>query len=229
MIRFVEWFIWLVILAALSVGGYTGYQIMSERRSSSTQDPQYTNSSMENWEDTSYKSDITPTRIPITLLGKENRYCPKVEEMTLPGNSDKIYNIMFAHNTEMEEDCLKKGPILLGGEDDSRLAVPGEPGLAVVSGHRDTQFEDMETVEKGDYVILNDQRTKRTFQVRRYRTIPKDEATVEPVTNTTKSLLWISTCYPFKFHGPAPYRRIYELEMVREESGVPWHNSNEDH
>ncbi|WP_187820439.1 sortase domain-containing protein [Pasteuria penetrans] len=223
MARFVERLIWLIILGSLGVCGYLGYQWWSHIRDAGVDDPAYILHSMKNPEDTSPKPTILPKE-PVHKIGENSEKCSKVMELIFPNRSDKIFNVRLTQTAAREDSCLKKGPIMVTRS--STLKYPGEPGLSFIAAHRDTSFIFLKEKDLriGDYAILVDKKgTKRIYQIRRIRTIPKEKATLKPI-ESKYSILWISTCFPFSFHGPAPYRRIFELDLVREEKGIKWHN-----
>ncbi|WP_149453109.1 sortase domain-containing protein [Pasteuria penetrans] len=222
MARFIEWLIWLIILGAVGVGGYFGYELLSEMQSAGTDDVSYTDRMMENSQDTSRKETITP-KAKVKTVGKESKGCPKVGELMFPNTSSKIYNIVFSRDFSTDKACLKRGPILTGRKA-LPLVSPGEPGLSVISGHRDTHFKDLQKFGVGQYAVFNDQETKFIYQVRRMKTVVAGKGDTIPSIRSKNTILWISTCFPFSFHGPAPYRRIFELDLIREEKGIKWHN-----
>ncbi|WP_149453105.1 sortase [Pasteuria penetrans] len=217
---------------SLGVCGYYVYRMWSERENipqssdikpydnGTTQDPQ--NGTPDN------KANIPTINVPTmergekaVRVGKATQNCPKVAELTLPGKSKKIYNLLLAQHQSIENTCLHNGPIV--GTRSSKFVLPGKPGLSFISGHRDTQFRDLKNVEKGDYAIFDDGTKKLTYQVHNYRTVRKEAAILRPI-KSEQSVLWITTCYPFYYRGDAPYRRIFELNLVREEESAKGNN-----
>ena len=95
-------------------------------------------------------------------------------------------------------------------------SLPGEPGVSVLGGHRDTHFGLLQSVERGDRILVQD-RSKRWFSyeivkmqvedVRQspYLSLPVDE-----------NLLVLVTCYPFDAVQPGGPLR-YVVYAVREE------------
>ena len=83
---------------------------------------------------------------------------------------------------------------------------PGEPGNAVLAGHRDTFFRPLRGVRIGDEVVMRLPEGDIVFDV-------TDTALVEPdavwvMNDTASSVLTLVTCYPFDYVGPAPLRFV---------------------
>ena len=91
-------------------------------------------------------------------------------------------------------------------------AVPGTPGTAVVTGHRDTHFRFLERVQAGDEIIVAvPGRPEARFHVRRTMVIDARAAKVHAA-NDAASLVLL-TCYPFdaiRAGGPLRYAVVAE-------------------
>ncbi len=80
-------------------------------------------------------------------------------------------------------------------------AVPGEPGTAIVTGHRDTHFRFLEHVKPGDEVLLEvPGRPPSRFRVRQVSVV--DSRTAVIASAAPSAGLVLLTCYPF--HALAP-------------------------
>lgn len=105
------------------------------------------------------------------------------------------------------EDDLKKG---VGHYKNSVL--PGENDNAILSGHRDTVFRNLDKLEKGDQLIVTTNNHTFKYQIQKIRIVDKDDKTV--IVPKPRATLTLTTCYPFQFIGPAPKRYIIEAFLV---------------
>ena len=89
---------------------------------------------------------------------------------------------------------------------------PGQPGNAVITGHRDTFFRHLHELNKGDIVTV--QRAGQTYE---YEVIgkkivnPEDLSVLQP---STEERLTLITCYPTYYIGPAPDRLVVFTRLV---------------
>ncbi|OGL00046.1 MAG: sortase, marine proteobacterial type [Candidatus Rokubacteria bacterium RIFCSPHIGHO2_12_FULL_73_22] len=90
--------------------------------------------------------------------------------------------------------------------------VPGTPGTAIVSGHRDTHFGVLRRVRIGDEVVLEvPHRAPARFRVRELRVVDARTAVVARAAGTPGLVLL--TCYPFDAvvpGGPLRYAVVAE-------------------
>ena len=104
---------------------------------------------------------------------------------------------------------LAFGPAHLGVS-----SIPGSPGNAIISGHRDTHFRFLGDLELGDEltVTVRDGRTL-TYRVTDLAIAHVDDVSIELVTPRRKMIL--VTCYPFEAIDPGtPYRYIVSTVLV---------------
>ncbi len=94
----------------------------------------------------------------------------------------------------------------------SGTALPGQPGNAGISGHRDTFFRPLRNIEPNDVISLTTMRGEYRYRVVSTKVVdPADVDVLDPSENETLTLV---TCYPFYFVGPAPKRFIVRAERV---------------
>lgn len=98
-------------------------------------------------------------------------------------------------------------------------ATPGEPGNAVITGHRDTFFRHIYELNKGDDIMI-----RRNGQVFRYevtgkRIVMPDDVGV--LKQTDDPQLTLITCYPTYYIGPAPKRLVVFSKLVASGSEAP--------
>lgn len=85
-------------------------------------------------------------------------------------------------------------------------ALPGEPGNAVISAHRDSFFRPLKDVNLGDRLELQTTQGTRNYVVSEiFITDPLDVSVLDP---TDTPALTLITCYPFYYVGFAPDRYI---------------------
>ncbi len=75
-------------------------------------------------------------------------------------------------------------------------APPGENGMSLIGGHRDTHFRFLEHIEDGDVIeVERADGGVQHYRVAEARVLDKDDVHL-PVA-TTEPILVLSTCYPF--------------------------------
>ena len=106
-------------------------------------------------------------------------------------------------------------------------AMPGEPGNAVITGHRDTFFRNIYELKRGDEIIV-----RRSGQVFKYQVTgkkivePEDISVLKP---TVEPQLTLITCCPTYYIGPAPKRLVIFSKLMQptsEMQGGADHASN---
>jgi sortase A len=95
--------------------------------------------------------------------------------------------------------------------------MPGEPGNAVITAHRDTFFRHIYELDKGDEIQVRRNGRLFTYQVTGKKVVPPQDLSV--IKQTTDSQLTLITCYPTYYIGPAPERLVVFSRLV--EDGHP--------
>lgn len=98
------------------------------------------------------------------------------------------------------DEELNVGPGHLPGS-----ALPGAPGNAVISAHRDRHFLSLGRLEVGDTVVTELGADRREWVVVSRRVVP---AGAPALFATTEPTLTLTTCWPIQFFGSAPDRLI---------------------
>jgi sortase A len=98
----------------------------------------------------------------------------------------------------------------------SSSATPGSPGMAIVTGHRDTHFQFLRLLKLGDVILV-----KRPGAGQyRYRVIARervDGRTANIVATWDETALVLITCYPFDAIIPGgPLRYVVTAELITE-------------
>ncbi len=91
-------------------------------------------------------------------------------------------------------------------------ALPGQPGNAAISAHRDTFFRPLRNIRKNDIITVTTPLGEYSYRVVSTRIVsPLDVAVLDPGPGESLTLV---TCYPFYFIGSAPERFIVRAERV---------------
>lgn len=98
------------------------------------------------------------------------------------------------------EDQLNAGPGHMPGS-----ALPGDPGNAVISAHRDRHFHALDHVAVGDTIITTTDRGRVTWVVVGRHIVPSD---ARALFDTHDATLTLTTCWPVRYLGPAPDRLL---------------------
>jgi LPXTG-site transpeptidase (sortase) family protein len=101
---------------------------------------------------------------------------------------------------------LRAGPGHMTGS-----AIPGEPGNAVISAHRDRHFSSLGRLVVGDTILTESDAGDVAWTVTRIRVVDA-EARVLRATRTRT--LTLTTCWPIRWFGSAPDRLIVEARPV---------------
>lgn len=98
-------------------------------------------------------------------------------------------------------------------------ATPGEPGNAVISGHRDTFFRHIYELTKGDEIQIRREGKIFRYEVTGKKIVMPDDVSV--LNQTTDPQLTLITCYPTYYIGPAPKRLVVFSKLVGSENDLP--------
>lgn len=91
-------------------------------------------------------------------------------------------------------------------------AVPGRPGNATLAGHRDTHFQALQRLRKGDEIVWIAGRNQQRFEVEWIRVVSPDS--VEVLDDPGYPVLTLVTCFPFRYVGRAPLRYVVRARSV---------------
>jgi sortase A len=108
---------------------------------------------------------------------------------------------------------LAKGPGHM-----TETAVPGEPGNAVITGHRDTFFRHIYELQNGDDILI-----RRSGQIYRFQVTGKKIVMPQDVYvlhQTPDAELTLITCYPTYYIGPAPKRLVVFSKLADTKADV---------
>lgn len=99
------------------------------------------------------------------------------------------------------------GPGLMRGP------APGDPGLAIISAHRDTHFRFLKNIQIGDVIIVTrDSGHTITFQITETRIVDANRSGLYQITDTAR--LALVTCWPFDALQQGSQRFVAIAETV---------------
>lgn len=93
-----------------------------------------------------------------------------------------------------------------------QTAMPGEPGNAVITGHRDTFFRHIYELQKGDEIDVRRNGQTYKYAVTGKRIVKPEDVSV--LKQTKDAQLTLITCYPTYYIGPAPERLVVFSKLV---------------
>lgn len=96
----------------------------------------------------------------------------------------------------------------------SASVLPGETGNAVIAGHRDTHFQFLQYMKKGELILLETtEGRKHLYQVTGIDVV--DSRRGRLVLDTESPMLSLVTCYPFDAHqAGGPLRYVVTATML---------------
>lgn len=111
--------------------------------------------------------------------------------------------------------------LIVDGADEDSLALAaghlkgtpeiGQPGNAVIAGHRDMAFRALRDIRIGDELRVESHKTYR-FIVSKTRIVSPDDLTVLQSHDTPE--ITLITCYPFSYFGSAPKRFVVQAQLL---------------
>ncbi len=105
------------------------------------------------------------------------------------------------------------GPSVLLRSPAHSAGCTGRQSLRVLSGHRDTHFRKLRSVEEGDAVELcESDGSLHCYRVAGIDIIPKGKLDDYFVGQNHPGWIALLTCYPFRYIGPAPERFVVWCE-----------------
>jgi LPXTG-site transpeptidase (sortase) family protein len=90
--------------------------------------------------------------------------------------------------------------------------LPGQPGNAALTGHRDTFFRPLRNIRANDIIVVTTLGAEYRYRVVGTQVVRPDNVRV--LAAGAGEILTLVTCYPFYFVGPAPARFVVSAERV---------------
>jgi sortase A len=98
-------------------------------------------------------------------------------------------------------------------------ALPGEPGNAVLSAHRETFFRNIAQLGAGDRILVERDGQTFTYVVEGFRIVKATDLSV--AAPTSDSRLTLVTCDPAHYPGVAPQRLVVVSKLLAPPTPVP--------
>lgn len=106
----------------------------------------------------------------------------------------------------VDDDALNTGPGHLPGS-----AIPGAPGNAIISAHRDRHFARLGEIRVGDTVVTESRMHRRRWVVVSKRVVL---ANAPALFRTSGPTLTLTTCWPIRYVGTAPERLLVSAKPI---------------
>lgn len=90
--------------------------------------------------------------------------------------------------------------------------TPDEKRHTVLSGHRDTVFSELGSLDEGDVLYLEYEEQRYEYEISKIWITDADDRTV--IVDKDTATLTLTTCYPFEFLGSAPDRYIIQSKLI---------------
>jgi LPXTG-site transpeptidase (sortase) family protein len=109
------------------------------------------------------------------------------------------------------DDELNAGPGHLPGS-----ALPGMPGNAVISAHRDRHFSHLDALQLGDTIRTETGQSRGTWVIVARRIVDRNSPALF---QSSEPVLTLTTCWPVRYFGSAPDRLILTAKPVNASAG----------
>lgn len=94
----------------------------------------------------------------------------------------------------------------------SRSVLPGLNDNSVLAGHRETVFNRLGELRRGDTVVASTRAGIFTYRVREFKVVKRTDRTV--IVHTRSALLTLVTCYPFNKIGTTDHSYVVVAALV---------------
>lgn len=107
----------------------------------------------------------------------------------------------------VDDEALNAGPGHLPGS-----AFPGEPGNAIISGHRDRHFTRLGDIRVGDTLVTESGMHHERWVVIAKRVVDAD---MPALFRSPTPTLTLTTCWPIRYMGTAPMRLLVTAKPIQ--------------
>lgn len=149
-------------------------------------------------------SDIQKTFIP-DLSHLDYQQGEAVADLVIPKLA-KSYKVFWG----TDEDTLAKGVGMYVGK---WTVPPGHGGHTVLSGHRDSVFNQLSELKEGDVLYITYHGEDYEYKINKIWITDADDSSV--IVNKKNPTLTLTTCYPFEYIGNAPDRYIIQAYFIK--------------
>jgi sortase A len=109
--------------------------------------------------------------------------------------------------------------LMIGPGHMTGTALPGEPGNAVISAHRETFFRNIVQLSAGDHILIERDGQTFTYVVEGFRIVKPTDLSVAAPTNDSR--LTLVTCDPAHYPGMAPQRLVVVSKLLAPTPAAP--------
>ncbi len=183
---------------------------------------------MKSFEDAKRQAASSTTDSQATRTGaEEGGPGSSVENTGLPGSDAQGSSATSARRSWAVPLAILRIPRIhldvpvLGSTDDVTLnrgvgriagtAAPGQKGNIGIAGHRDSFFQNLKEVNRGDEIELETTTTSEIYVVDNILVTGEDDVSV--LRSRGSQSLTLVTCYPFHYVGPAPRRFVVQATI----------------
>ncbi|WP_347551536.1 class D sortase [Pseudalkalibacillus hwajinpoensis] len=201
----------ILILVGFFVTIWSGYEWWSQK-SVATFNPKKAEAVAVNWNDTKKEETLNKEVLKTSVISRSMESYnfetgEQIGELTIP-KLGYLYPIYWG----TDDETLKLG---VGMYDTDYTTVPAKAAHTALAGHRDTVFDGLDQLEKGDRLYLKVGDVSYEYQIR--KTWITDEHDRSVIVKKNTPTLTLTTCYPFDFLGSAPDRYIIEASLIQME------------
>jgi LPXTG-site transpeptidase (sortase) family protein len=160
------------------------------------------------WEEQLARAGVAASRVSLTAASHRRTVTEgyPIARLVIPRLG--LDHIVFEG---VSEQALNAGPGHLPGS-----VLPGQPGNAIISAHRDRHFNDLGKLQIGDTIETQAIQERVMWVVTGRKIVGKD---APALFNTVEPTLTLSTCWPIRYLGTAPDRLIITAKPI----GSPAH------
>lgn len=141
---------------------------------------------------------------PIKTAGIDRQLGEQAATLVIPKIEQK-YSVYWGADSA----TLKKG---VGMYVSDLTTIPGGHGHTVLSGHRDTVFTRLGELEKQDQLLVEYENKVYVYEITEMWITDAEDRSV--IVEKDRSILTLTTCYPFDFIGYAPDRYIVQAKLI---------------
>ncbi|GAA0316469.1 hypothetical protein GCM10008967_03810 [Bacillus carboniphilus] len=214
--KIITWILGATTIIATILTAYYAFQIFSDEKK--------IKASLEEWE--SLKETARVEAPPHFFRNEEEEKKTEINEKSI---NETATSSLYPTRPKLDEVIGKiiipsidlSAPIVEGTGDEqlakgvghySGSVLPGEHDNTVLSGHNNTVFSRLGSVEKGDKITIETSAGTFNYRITEQKIVDEDDRTI--IVPYDHAILTIITCYPLDFIGPTPDRYILIGELI---------------
>ena len=183
--------------------------------------------SIKSFDDAKRHATANSTDSQVTATGAGGVSVSSEDNTRLPGSDGQASSVASARRSSAVPLAILRIPSIhidvpvLSSTDNITLnrgvgriagtAAPGQKGNIGIAGHRDSFFQNLKKVNRGDEIELETTTTSEIYVVDNILVTGEDDLSVlKPRGSQSLTLV---TCYPFHYVGPAPRRFVVQATI----------------